>query len=1026
MFLLESSMGYDILPRIKDYKIFADQNAKIQDHGGIVAYVENSLASHVFDVTYNSCFISFRLDHIPQFVFIGMYIQPEGSSYFDADMFGDLGAHLLSLRERKLIPILGGDMNCRFGELNNAFHQQKLAYVSNMDNTSNHHGRTYGIDMCNINKIFPLNHLKMHNKTYPGDFTYHKAEKKSQIDYVFTDRIGVKSIKDFSICSENWHLSDHRPICVEIKATEAINSYSLLRRAKDLNYEFDPLHTKPTRYLSNYDAEIFQDYLKENHTRIEKIVLKELEKEDINGAIINLEDHLKKAYKASKKTMDKKERLDYKKMDEANINFNKLQKCMSGEELGDKNELLEAYQNSRKAVSQEIFTKEQAKWNEVIGDGSKKLWEKIDWKGNVNSQNSQAPIFEDLTSNFEDLYKAPENDLDKIDELKSDHYVPELDKPISTEELDKAMGKMKNGGYDHRIDMFKSIVNVFPPLILLLLNIIFYISYPVELAVSLLSAIPKPGPASAKNFRGIQMLRALAVLYDRIITNRLELWIVVSAVQSGFQKSKSTLHQIFTIRLLIEIAKRNDTTLYIGMFDLEKAFDKVSRHKLLKKLVAKGIGNCMLQALKRIYSFTCCVLSYGGEFSKKFRTFTGIRQGAASSALLFISFIDDLVEYLEERCEPEPILDTLHCLLHADDTAILSTNRELFINKCNHMLDYFADNSLSLNLSKSGYLIINGKAEDVKKNLPLKNGFLPYKSVIKYLGVKISDSGSLKEDINRYVDGKRSNLSIKFRNFCRKNFLAPLFVKLKVLGSCVSASLVYGCETWGTNKMKNAETAFRQGLKAALSIRDCTNNEIVYIESGEFPLEVRITKQQIKFWAAIEDIIETYPNHYISKLVKIGEDTEYVKYYKNLMNTYTDTKTCNDTMKSNYRNLVRDKFEKAAREDSDSKLGTYLMINQDLVSPEYNQKFEFQRVQVTRYRTGSHNLRIERDRRFPNSKREDRVCACNMGVQTVRHICMVCPLLQDIREKYEIDSVEKGVGNDDFLVEMECILGIKN
>ena len=127
--------------------------------------------------------------------------------------------------------------------------------------------------------------------------------------------------------------------------------------------------------------------------------------------------------------------------------------------------------------------------------------------------------------------------------------MPELDDPISKEELDKAMDKMKNGGYDHRVDAFKSVVNIFSPLILMLLNIIFYISYPVELAVSLLSAIPKPGPASAKNFRGIQMLRALAVLYDRIITNRLELWIVVRTVQSGFQKLKSTLHQIFTIRL---------------------------------------------------------------------------------------------------------------------------------------------------------------------------------------------------------------------------------------------------------------------------------------------------------------------------------------------------------------------------------------------------------------------------------------------------------------------------------------------
>ena len=114
---------------------------------------------------------------------------------------------------------------------------------------------------------------------------------------------------------------------------------------------------------------------------------------------------------------------------------------------------------------------------------------------------------------------------------------------------------------------------------------------------------------------------------------------------------------------------------------------------------------------------------------------------------------------------------------------------------------------------------------------------------------------------------------------------------MKVLSSCVSASLVYGCETWGMNKMKNAETAFRQGLKSALSIRDCTNNEIVYIESGEWPLEIRITKQQIKFWTAIQDIANTNPDHYIAKLVQIGESTDYIKYYKNLLNTYTDTKT---------------------------------------------------------------------------------------------------------------------------------------
>ena len=274
----------------------------------------------------------------------------------------------------------------------------------------------------------------------------------------------------------------------------------------------------------------------------------------------------------------------------------------------------------------------------------------------------------------------------------------------------------------------------------------------------MLTAILKKAPAIPTNFRGIQMLPALGVLYDRILNNRISSWIKVNNVQTGFQKGKSTLHHIFTLRLHIEIAKLSDITLYIGMFDLAKAFDKVSRRKLLTKLVTKGIGNCMLQALKKLYKFTFCILSYGQEYSQKFRTFTGVRQGAASSALLFILFIDDLVNYLEERCEAEPILDLLHCLLHADDTAILSTNRDNFIDKCNHMINYFNENLLALNLSKSGYLIINGKAGDHKSNLMLNNGYLEYKSELKYLGVMISDKGNLREDIDLFVTNKRSNM----------------------------------------------------------------------------------------------------------------------------------------------------------------------------------------------------------------------------------------------------------------------------
>ena len=200
-------------------------------------------------------------------------------------------------------------------------------------------------------------------------------------------------------------------------------------------------------------------------------------------------------------------------------------------------------------------------------------------------------------------------------------------------------------------------------------------------------------------------LPGIGVLDDRIIANRLHRWIGVEDEQTAFQSGKSTTHQLFTLRLLIAIARQSNITLYIGFFDIEKAFDKVSRLLLLKKLVALGIGSCMLAALKMLYMPTYCILSFYNNVSDKFETSTGIRQAASSSVLLFLVFIN----FLKSKCIEEALIHTMHSLLHADDTAILSTQRHLFVIKCNTMLQYFRENKLKLNIGKSAYLIINPK-----------------------------------------------------------------------------------------------------------------------------------------------------------------------------------------------------------------------------------------------------------------------------------------------------------------------------
>ena len=274
--------------------------------------------------------------------------------------------------------------------------------------------------------------------------------------------------------------------------------------------------------------------------------------------------------------------------------------------------------------------------------------------------------------------------------------------------------QMKKGGFDYPLSILLLLLASASVVILMLMNKILFNVFPRNLCTSLLSTIPKIGNMRLPtNYRGIQIQPLLANLYDRIICNRLLSWVKVNIEQTAFQKGKSTIDQIFLLHLIISQIKESNLTLYIGFFDLSKAFDRVSRFLLLKQLLKLGIGIVMFNSIKSMYSVTRCVLKGFGKSSDVFDTYTGIKQGACSSVILFIVFLDDIIDNLKRFCNVEPILNDLHCLLHADNTLLISTNRDQFTHKCNVLLKLLADKKMKLNYSKSGYMIINGGPSDL-------------------------------------------------------------------------------------------------------------------------------------------------------------------------------------------------------------------------------------------------------------------------------------------------------------------------
>ena len=401
----------------------------------------------------------------------------------------------------------------------------------------------------------------------------------------------------------------------------------------------------------------------------------------------------------------------------------------------------------------------------------------------------------------------------------------------------------------------------------------------------------------------------------------------------------------------------------------------------MKQLLKLGIGSVIFNSLKSLYLVTRGVLKGFGKLSEVFETFTGIKQGASSSVILFIVFLDDIIDHLKQHCIVEPILNDLHCLLHADDTLLLSTNREHFTKKCNLLLNMILDKKMKLNYTKSGFMLINGKSNDLKFDLKLEIGWLKYKSSQKYLGTIFTDTGILKADISSFIE-KKKDINVKLASFLVKNRLAPFPVKMKVVNACVESALTYGCETWGNFPLNSIDILHRKAIKLVMGLYNNTANEIIYSELGIVGLKPIIWKRQLNYYRKLKQGCTNNPTSTISRIVEdaIRSNTPFHRYYIKLDGMFENINQCYDFYVNEHKQLIKEKVNHNFLLNPDSILGTYIRINPQLeASPIYKDLncHEIDRERISRYRAGSHKLNIQAGRlRNINMENMEMPCSC--------------------------------------------------
>ena len=396
------------------------------------------------------------------------------------------------------------------------------------------------------------------------------------------------------------------------------------------------------------------------------------------------------------------------------------------------------------------------RWTRLLQNGdSKIIWNAIDWKGDiVQTVSSKEPDTDTFKLHFESLLN-PDNQPSPASVDTSDSpFIPVLDRPFDVKEILNAQKTLKaNKAVDlqgNSPGIYKHLTMNWLIFVLNLFNVIFFqVKIPIMWTISKLIVLFKKGYRElCGNYRGISINDNLYKLFDQLLYQRMSIWFKPEFEQAGSQKGRDCIEQILTLRLLCDYVKKKRKKLFLLYIDFEKAYDKIPRRKLIEELKLLGCGGRFINIIAAIYSNINFLFK-----TVSIATSVGVKQGAATSCLLFLLYVDRLIKKVKEASGEDGFLGKLHILMLMDDTILIATSKNELQKKMKVVKEYCINYGMSVNSKKTKFMVINHEPED-EATIICGNIKVEYCSTYVYLGCTITDDGTCRSCIDSQANAK--------------------------------------------------------------------------------------------------------------------------------------------------------------------------------------------------------------------------------------------------------------------------------
>ena len=605
--------------------------------------------------------------------------------------------------------------------------------------------------------------------------------------------------------------------------------------------------------------------------------------------------------------------------------------------------------------------------------------------------------------------------------VNSDITLEEIELVIDNLKLNTAAG-IDGVGNDVLVN---SKIIIVPMLCVLFNKLLVKGVFPQEWCTAVIVPIHKSGDKDdPDNYRGISLLTCISKIFTKVLSNRLVNWASVNSMindtQAGFVKNKSTIDHIFVLQTLVtKYLSKTKGRFYSVYVDFSKAFDTVPHLHLFYSLLKRNLHGRVVNVLRNMYSkLKSCILN-DGELSENFVCNIGTRQGCMLSPFLFIFYINELVQHVgENNCQGIYLNEhnpNVNLLLYADDLVIVGDHIGRVQKILNALSGFCIKWGLRVNMSKTKCMVYRNGGIVKKYEHLYYNGIkldnVPY---YKYLGVTMSTRLSWSPAQSTLAaQAKKALLVIsEVNNKCDYSFKTAC----EIFDKCILPILTYGSEVWGPYANELIECVHNKFCKLQLGVGASTPTPAVLGECGRDRIYVSCVIKCIKYWLKLisvpTDSLLGASYSFLYNQTKLGK-VNWASDVKHILLKYGFGWAWENQFvqhESLFIKMFSDRVKDCELQqwksdvNSMSKLKTYSLFKENREREGYLNLYLPRRLRVSlaRFRTGNHNLEIEKGR-HKNLLLEDRLCKfcgffnSSVAIEDEYHVLFNCIAYHDIR-----------------------------